>query len=168
MSWQGEISTIVRSIINDLDADNYTYSPERIETCILASAVMETLNVPFTNDYTISVETCTLDPDPTAAATKDEAFITLISLRTACMIIGSEIRSESGNAISIKDGPSAIDLRGVSKTLITFYRDLCDKYEQLVLDYRAGNSIAGQAVTGPIATENEYYRPVVHRNGMFN
>jgi hypothetical protein len=168
MSWQGEISTIVRSIINDLDSDSYTYSAERIETCILASAVMETLNVPFTNDYTISVETCTLDPDPTAAATKDDAFITLISLRTACMIIGSEIRSESGNAISIKDGPSAIDLRGVSKTLITFYRDLCDKYEQLVLDYRAGNSIAGQAVTGPIATENEYYRPVVHRNGMFN
>ena len=103
MSWQGEISTIVRSIINDLDSDSYTYSPERIETCILASAVMETLNVPFTNDYTISVETCTLDPDPTAAATKDDAFITLISLRTACMIIGSEIRSESGNAISIKD-----------------------------------------------------------------
>jgi len=168
MSWQGEITTMVRVIVNDLDSDNYTYSSSRIETCILAAAQMTATTVPFDNIYTISIEGGTLSPDPTETSPRDDAFITLVGLRTACMIIGSEIRSESGNAISIKDGPSAIDLRGVSKTLTVYYKDLCDKYEQLVLDYRAGNSIAGQVITGPIATENEYYRPVVHRNGMFN
>jgi hypothetical protein len=80
---------------------------------------------------------------------EDFAFITLICLRSACIIVGSQIRSESGNAISIKDGPSAIDLRGVTATLSVLYKDLCAKYDQAELDYRAGSSVAGQAILGP-------------------
>jgi hypothetical protein len=109
------------------------------------------MNVDFNNTYDINVETCLLSPDPTSAATKDNPFITLSSLRAACIIIGSEIRSESGNAISIKDGPSAIDLRGVTQTLTVLYKDLCQKYENLLLEYRAGNSVAGHAILGPYA-----------------
>ena len=118
MSWQGQMSTIVRHLINDVDATSYKFSTERIETTILVAAQLTTMNVDFNNTYTLNVEQCQLSPDPTDTATLDAAFITLISLRAACIIIGSEIRSESGNAISIKDGPSSIDLRGVTNTLI--------------------------------------------------
>jgi len=149
MSWQGQLSTIVRHLIDDLDSTDYTYSQDRIETAILVSAQLTVMNVTFDNTYTINVETCTLTPDPTDTDIKDEAFMTLICLRTACLIIGSQIRKESGNAISIKDGPSAIDLRGVSKTLQFLYEDLCERYETLLLEYRAGNSIAGQVVLSP-------------------
>ena len=82
--------------------------------------------------------------------------------RAACIIIGSEIRSESGNAISIKDGPSAIDLRGVTQTLTVLYKDLCEKYEHLMLEYRAGNSIAGQAILGPYSPGSD----LISRNHM--
>lgn len=149
MSWQGQMSTIVRHLVNDVDANKYSFSEQRIETTILVAAQLMLMSVDFNNTYTINVESCSLSPDPTDTETKDDAFITLSCLRAACIIIGSEIRSGSGNAIAIKDGPSSIDLRGVSQTLIILYKDLCDKYEQLLLNYRAGSSIAGQAILGP-------------------
>ena len=151
MSWQGQMSTIVRHLVNDLDPTAYKYSDHRIETSILVASQLMVMNVDFNNTYDINVESCLLSPDPTDEETKDNPFITLSCLRAACIIIGSEIRSESGNAISIKDGPSAIDLRGVTQTLTVLYKDLCQKYENLLLEYRAGSSVAGHAILGPYA-----------------
>lgn len=169
MSWQGQMTTIVRHMINDVNADNYTYTDKRLETCILVAAQLTVMNVDFENTYTINVESCTLSPDPTDTATKDEAFITLISLRSACMLLAGEIRSESGNAISIKDGPSAIDLRGVTQTLSVLYKDLCDKYETLLMEYRAGNSIAGVVILGPYSPGSDLIsrNHTTHRDGGF-
>ncbi len=167
MSWQGQMSTIVRHLINDVDATSYKFSTERIETTILVAAQLTTMNVDFNNTYTLNVEQCQLSPDPTDTATLDAAFITLISLRAACIIIGSEIRSESGNAISIKDGPSSIDLRGVTNTLIILYKDLCEKYEHNLLEYRAGNAVAGHAILGPYSPGSDFVRhnDPDHRSG---
>lgn len=148
MSWQGQMGTIVRYLIDDVDPANYTFSPKRIETTILVAAQLAQMSTPFQKEYTINVENCTLTPDPTRDP-EDYAFITLVSLRAACIIVGSQIRSESGNAISIKDGPSAIDLRGVTQTLAVLYKDLCAKHEHAELEYRAGNSLAGHAIVGP-------------------
>lgn len=169
MSWQGQMSTIVRHLIDDLDATKYKYSQNRVETAILVSAQLTTMNVDFNNSYTINVESCNLSPDPTDTDTKDNPFINLVSLRTACIILGGEIRSESGNAISIKDGPSAIDLRGVSQVLATLYKDLCDKYDHTLLEYRAGNSIAGHAIIGPYSpgSDSVSNNRLDHRSGGF-
>lgn len=160
MSWQGQISTMVRHLVNDLDPASYKYSPKRIETTILVSAQLITLDTDFNNTYSMNVEQCHLSPDPTDIDTRDDAFITLVTLKAACLIIGSEVRIESGNAISIKDGPSAIDLRGVSSTLLALYKDLNDKYNQALMNYRAGNSIAGKAILGPYSPASDY----VNRN----
>ena len=169
MSWQGQMSTIVRHLIDDLDAAKYKYSPTRVETAILVSAQLTTMNVDFNNSYTINVESCSLSPDPTDTDTKDNPFINLVSLRTACIILGGEIRSESGNAISIKDGPSAIDLRGVSQVLATLYKDLSDRYDHSLLEYRAGNSIAGHAILGPYSpgSDSVSNNRLDHRSGGF-
>jgi hypothetical protein len=163
------MSTIVRHLIDDLDAAKYKYSPTRVETAILVSAQLTTMNVDFNNSYTINVESCSLSPDPTDAGTKDNPFINLVSLRTACIILGGEIRSESGNAISIKDGPSAIDLRGVSQVLATLYKDLSDRYDHTLLEYRAGNSIAGHAILGPYSpgSDSVSNNRLDHRSGGF-
>lgn len=172
MSWQGQMSTIVRHLVNDLDPATYKYSDNRIETSILVASQLMIMNVDFNNTYDINVESCKLSPDPTDSDTKDNPFITLSSLRAACIIIGSEIRSESGNAISIKDGPSAIDLRGVTATLTVLYKDLCEKYEHLLMEYRAGNSVAGQAILGPYSPGSETlqrnYGPDYRSGGYFN
>ena len=169
MSWQGQMGLIVRHLINDVDPDSYQFSHHRIETTLLVAAQLCQMNIDFPNTYTINVESCGLSPDPTSSDPKDEAFITLICLRAACIIVGSEIRSESGNAISIKDGPSAIDLRGVTQTLAVLYKDLCGKYEHLSLEYRAGNSVAGQSILGPYspASDNVTRGHMGHRAGGY-
>lgn len=171
MSWQGQISTIVRHIINDVDPTNYKYNDKRIETSILVSSFLVQNDADFNNAYDVNVEQCFLSPDPTDAETKDNDFVVLVAMRTACLIIGSEAKSESANAISIKDGPSAIDLRGVSNTLVLLYKDLCEKYEAMLLDYRAGNSIAGQAILGPYSPGSDFvartHSDYDHRGGYF-
>jgi len=156
MSWQGQISTIVRHLVNDLDETDYKYSDNRIEKSILVSSFLVINDANFNNTYTVNVEQCSLSPDPTDTQTKDDAFVALVALKTASLIIGSEVRSEASNAISIKDGPSAIDLRGVSSTLLALYKDLSEKYSALLQDHIIGNVIAGQAILGPYAPGSDY------------
>ena len=171
MSWQGQMSTIVRHLINDLDPSNYKYSDKRIETSILVSAYLVDNEADFPYDYEINVEKCNIDPDPTEDNTSDKDFVVLTCLKTACIILGSEVKSEASNAISIKDGPSAIDLRGVASTLSVLYKDLCDKFESAMIDFRAGSSIAGHVVLGPYSPGSDFvtnYDDHGHRGGYFN
>lgn len=156
MSWQGQMSTIVRHLINDLDPTNYKYSTNRIETSILVASYLVANEADFPNSYDINVENCEITPDPTESDTKDPDFVVLTCLKTACIIIGSEVRVEAGNAISIKDGPSAIDLRGVAGTLSMLYKDLCEKFDAAMLDYRAGSSVAGHAILGPYSPGSDF------------
>jgi len=143
-------------MISDVDPANYKFSNRRLETTLLVAAQLISPTMDFVNAYDINVETCKLDPDPTDSDSKDFDFVALVVLKAACIIIGSEIRSESTNAINIKDGPSAIDLRGVSNTLIILYKDLCSKYEQAVIDYQAGSSVAGTSILGPYSPGSDF------------
>ena len=165
------MSTILRYLIDDIDSSAYKFSDHRMETTLLVAAQLVTLEVDFNNTYTINVEQCKLTPDPTDDV-KDNAFINLVCLKAACVMIGSQIRSESANSISIKDGPSAIDLRGVTSTLTVLYQDLCKKYDEALLDYRAGNSVSGQSILGPYSPGSDHVRRGMYSDnrsgGYFN
>lgn len=165
MSWRSQIPLMVRHLINDLDQSKYKYSDDRIETSVLVSAQMLTLETDFINSYNIDIANGELSPDPTDSSVKDSAFINLTALKTACIIVGSELKTEASNAISIKDGPSAIDLRGVASTLTVLYKDLSDKYNKLLLDYRAGGSMVGHAILGPYSPASDY---VVRTHGDYD
>lgn len=171
MSWQGQLTTMVRHILGDVDPTSYKYSQHRLETTILVAAQLVTFDVDLRNSYVINVEQCKLLPDPTDDETKDNAFINLAILKTGCIILGSEIKTESGNAIAIKDGPSSIDLRGVSSTLSLLYQDLCAKYDKLLLDYKSGGTLAGQAILGPYSPGSDFvsrnYSDYDNRGGYF-
>lgn len=165
MSWRSQIPLMVRHLINDLDQNKYKYSDDRIETSILVSAQLMTIETDFINVYDIDIANGQLSPDPSDPSNKDNAFINLTAIRSACIIVGSELKTEASNAISIKDGPSAIDLRGVASTLSVLYRDLSDKYNKLLLDYRAGGSIVGHAILGPYSPASDY---VVRTHGDYD
>lgn len=167
MTWRTDMTTMLRYLINDVDESDYKYSDDRLATTILVAARLMFLNVDFAQTYSIDVNAITLTPDPTDSATPDEPFIVLTSLRAACIILGSEIKAESGNAISIKDGPSAIDLRGVTATLTTLYKDLSSKYDKLLLEYRAGNSLGGTAILGPYSPGSYGIHYGDHRSGGY-
>lgn len=155
MSWQNTIPIMVRYLINDVDSSNYTYTDARIEKTVVVGAQFVGMELEFSNSYNIDIANDTITPDPTDPATRDDSFINLAALKAACIIIGSEIKTESANAISIKDGPSAIDLRGVSSTLAILYKDLCDKYQAMADDYKFTGD-TGQAVLGPYSPGSDF------------
>ena len=97
MSWRNEIPLIVRYLIDDINSSKY--SDERIETSILISAQLILIETRFDNEYTINIVNNQLSPDPTSP--RDDSFITLTALKTSCIIVGSEIKTESANSISI-------------------------------------------------------------------
>jgi hypothetical protein len=147
-----EIPIIVRTWINDLDSSDYKYSDSRINQVICVAARFVQQDADFKTKYTIGLDY--ISPNP--AELEDFDFINLVGLKTACIILGSELKLEAGNSISIKDGPSSIDLRGVSSTIQVFRNDICSQYNNYILDYKAGNSSAGQAVLGPYSPASEF------------
>jgi hypothetical protein len=155
MSWQTEISTMVRYLINDVDSSNYKYSDNRIETTILVAAQLVSLDLEFPNNYSINISGGSLTPDPTDSNYKDGSFINLVTLKSACIIVGSEVKVEAANSISVRDGVSSIDLRGVSSTLMALYKDLCDKYQAMSDDYKFTGE-TGQAILGPYSPGSDF------------
>ena len=155
MSWQGEITIIVGELINDVDPTNYSYSGMRLETSILVAAQLVQTEVDFENTYTIDVEQCYLRPYPTdpttglATADKDDGFINLVSLKTACNIMGSEMKTQSLSAVRVSDGPSSIDYTAIAANIKFLYEYACKKYEEYRFNYAAGNNAVGKAIVSP-------------------
>jgi hypothetical protein len=154
MAWQSQITLMLRHMLNDLDSANYTYTDSRLQQAATVSAQLILTNHDFAQDYSVDIANSSISPDPSDLPDND--FITLLCLKTACVILGSEIKAEASNSIAIKDGPSSIDLRGVSNTLNLLLREYCTRYEQASVDYSAGNSIAGQAILGPYSPGSDF------------
>jgi hypothetical protein len=149
MSWKIDLVLMLRSIIGDLDRSKFT--DERLKQVITVGAYNVINDADFATTYTVNVGSVSISPDP--VDTNDTDFTVLTLYKSACILIGSEVKTESANAISIKDGPSAIDLRGVSASLSALYKDLCKKYEDMLESYLytkgAGGTAPGAAILSP-------------------
>ena len=158
MSWKVDLVVMLRSLIGDLDHAKYT--DERLKQVIVVGAYGVLSDADFSNDYVVSVSSLSISPDPITE--KDANFSILSVYKSACILLGSEVKTESANAISIKDGPSAIDLRGVTQNLTILYNDICKKYDQLLKAYQYNNTLVGQAVLGPYSPGSS----VLRSNGL--
>ena len=136
---------MLRSIIGDLDKAKFT--DERIKQILVVGAYNVLNDADFSETYTVNVAEISISPDPITQSDTD--FSTLTVYKSACILLGSEVKTEAANAISIKDGPSAIDLRGVTANLTNLYNDLCAKYDALLKTYQYNNTLVGQAILGP-------------------
>ena len=145
MAWTTDLVLFVRTLIGDLDSAKY--ADARLQQIITVSAYKVNDQADFSNTYTIDISAKTISPDP--VTNNDQDFTVLTAYQTACIIVGSEVKTEAANSIMLRDGPSAIDLRGVTGSLNTLYQDHCDKFEHLLTVYKSTNSIHGQAVLSP-------------------
>ena len=148
MAWQNEMALIVRHLVNDLDSSSYTFTDSRIEESVLVSAQLAALEVDFENTYAIEVDSLSLSPDPTDSTNKDDSFINIVCLKTAQMLLGSELKTHSLNAISLRDGPSALDLRGIVSGLKILFDDTNKKYDEAKMQYNL-NGLVGLAILVP-------------------
>ena len=145
MPWKIDLVLMLRSIIGDLDKAKFT--DERIKQILVVGAYNVLNDADFSETYTVNVAEISISPDPITQSDTD--FSTLTVYKSACILLGSEVKTEAANAISIKDGPSAIDLRGVTANLTNLYNDLCAKYDALLKTYQYNNPLVAQAILGP-------------------
>jgi len=142
--WKISMVLMLRTLIGDLDSEKYT--DERLKQMLVIGAYNVKNDADFNIDYDINVAKIDILPDP--VVNNDHNFVIMSVYKTASIVLGSEVKSESANAISIKDGPSAMDLRGVSNKLMELYDRITDQYGQMLDNYQYNNSI-GDAVLGP-------------------
>ena len=64
MAWETDLVTILRNVIFDVDSTNYTYSDERLKEMLVVSAQLVNSEIKLDNDYTISISTTGISPDP--------------------------------------------------------------------------------------------------------
>ena len=168
MPWQNEMTVIVRHLVNDLDSTDYTFSDDRLEEAILVSSQLSILEIDFEQTYTIDVDSSSLSPDPTDSSGKDDSFINLVSLKTAQMLIGSELKTHSLQAVALRDGPSSIDLRGIVSGLKLLFDDINRRYDEAVTQYKL-NGVVGQAILGPYSpgSDSVARTHLSHRAGWF-
>jgi hypothetical protein len=147
MSWQNEMVRILRFLINDISGS--TYEDCRLEETLIVAAQLQSAAIDFDNTYTIDVDSLTLSPDPTETNPKDDWFINIVCVQAACIILNSEAKTLAAQAYRIKDGPSSIDVSASYSSVKQMADDLCDKLAQMIMEYKAGNSVGGQAILTP-------------------
>jgi hypothetical protein len=162
--WQNEMVRIVRHIIGDL-TEPYNYDDARLEECLLVSAQLVLGEVDFSVTYTIDVDQCTFSPDPTEG-TKDQNFILLVTLKTACLISQSEYKTKvrGGSGMVVRDGPTSIDTKGNIEAYKDSAKTVCQQYEDSKNNFLVTGDAGGvgRGILGPFSSDvvwtSAYYR----------
>jgi hypothetical protein len=107
--------------------------------------------VRFSRKYLINVVDVTISPDPTLPASRDEDFINLTCLKTACNLIVAQVSEMTNQGISVRDGSSAVALGRAPQSLKILRDSYCDEFENAVYTYLLGESegAVGEAIVGP-------------------
>lgn len=151
MAWQDEVIESVRVLIGDM-ADTPTYSDDRIERVAVIGAQQMINDITFPVTYQVSIGNATITPDPTTAP-RDEAFIFLLSLKTACLIMSGETRTYAISSMKITDGPSSVDTGAAYTNVKGLAGTICDQYQQAKMLYVMGTLVPGAAILTPTTQE---------------
>ena len=148
MSWQQEIPIIVRTLINDL-SETPTYSDERILQVVTVAAKYVQFDVVLDHQYVVNVVNPTITPDPTAD--NDSIFISLVSLKTACIIDQSVLRTKAAaEGIRAALGPASLSVAGsLAGIRMIIEEGPCAAYDQLVSHWDVKEATAIRAVLSP-------------------
>ena len=150
MSWNVEMPLIVRSWINDL-SDTPTFSDERVQQLIVVAAQYVIKEVDLTIDYTINIVNPDITPDPVLAEDKDLDFISLTSLKAACILDQSSLRTKAATeGIKAALGPAQLAVGGGLRGYeVILNQGPCAMYNKLKEDHQIGNVQALHAILSP-------------------
>ena len=147
MAWQETIIGLLRVYLGDLDP-TYTYSDDRLEQVIIASAGMLLTEAEFNYDYTTNILTREIIPDPVES--NDTDFINFMVLKAACIIDRGEAKTAVKVGVMAKEMNSQFDTRDRAKLGVELLKqNWCKVYEKARLDYMSGQGAAGVAVLSP-------------------
>jgi hypothetical protein len=147
-SWQLEIPIMVRTLINDLSATP-TYSDERLLQIITVAARYVQFDVVLDQSYDINVVVPAITPDPTID--NDSIFISLVSLKSACIVDQSVLRTKAAlEGIRAALGPAQLSVAGSLAGLRMIIEEgPCAAYDQLVSHWDVKEATAIRAILSP-------------------
>ena len=155
MSWQTEMTTIIRVLINDYTSP-YTYSDSRIQQTILVSTQYVQFDVNLENKYTIDLVGGSLSPDPTDPEKRDDIFISLACLKAACIVDQSTYRTKAAmEGIRAALGPASLSVGGSASAWKTILQHgPCATYDELTSHWDVANANAVRAIFSPFVGNN--------------
>ena len=152
MAWQTDLLTMLRNVIFDVDDTDYTYTDNRLKEMLVVAARLVTQEIAFDTDYTVTISTTGISPDPTDSTdANSKAFENFIVLKAACLTDQSSLRTKALAAgVSARIGPAAIttnpSVRGFD---LLMKEGPCATYEKLKWDYEMGDAKAIRAILSP-------------------
>jgi hypothetical protein len=148
MSWSIEIPIIVRTLIDDY-AETPVFSDERLLQAITVAAKYVQFDVSLDNKYSVNVVSPDITPDPTTL--DDSIFISLTSLKTACIIDQSNLRTKAAmEGIRAALGPISLSVGGSLAGLkMIIEHGPCAAYDELVSHWDVKEATAIRAVFSP-------------------
>lgn len=153
MSWQQEIPIIVRTLINDW-SDEPTYTDERLLQVITVAAKYVQFDVALPNMYAIDVVNPNITPDPTE--NNDEIFIALVTLKAACIVDQSSLRTKAAmEGVRASLGPAALSVQGsLAGYNILLDKGPCAAYDELTSHWDVKDATAIRAILSPFVGNN--------------
>lgn len=153
--WNIEIPIIVRNLINDTD-NHPTYTDDRIKQLIIVSANYVLHEANMSTEYVVDTVNETITPDPSAPNSRDNIFIGLLALKSACMLDQSTFRTKAvSEGIRASLGSANI---GVGGNLAGYQKIIeigpCKLYSDLLNQHNIGNATAVSAVLSPFVGNN--------------
>lgn len=148
MSWDIEIPIIVRTLINDL-SDQPSYSDERLKQIIAVAAKYVQFDVVLDHSYNVDVVEGSISPDPTDD--NDEIFISLVSLKAACIVDQSALRTKAAlEGIRASLGSATLTVKGSLEGFIKILeKGPCSSYDELTSHWDVSQATAIRAVLSP-------------------
>lgn len=148
MSWQVELPLMVRTLINDLDAQP-TYSDERLLQVLAVAAKYVQFDVVLDHQYEISVANSTISPDPTED--NDNIFIGLVALKASCIVDQSTLRTKAAmEGIRAALGPASLSVAGnLEGFKLILEKGPCAAYDELVSHWDVKEATAVRAILSP-------------------
>ncbi len=153
MSWQIELPIIVRTLINDI-SDQPVYSDERLLQVISVAAKYVQFDVVLDHQYAIDVANPTISPDPTED--RDEIFIALVSLKAACIVDQSTLRTKAAmEGVRASLGPASLSVGGSLEGLrMIIEKGPCATYDELTSHWDVKDATAIRAILSPFVGNN--------------
>lgn len=148
MSWQTEIPIIVRTLVNDW-GDNPTYTDDRLTQVIAVAARYVQFDVVLDHSYDIDVSKPSISPDPTDD--NDEVFISMVSLKAACIIDQSTFRTKAlSEGIRAVLGPAQLWIAGQSAAWRTILElGPCAAYDELTSHWDVAQATTARGILSP-------------------
>jgi hypothetical protein len=138
---------LLRDLIGD-DVSAFDYSDDRLRDVLVHAGVSVIMEVDFANTYTINVNRQDISPDP-VTGTAEIAFQVLVTRKAAYIMLRGEYRRASDKALSVRDGPSSIDGRGIADHKKNLMSAAFSEYDKARIAYLTGNGMHGTGIVTP-------------------